>query len=76
MLLPAVVENTVEPGIQARPGGGDLFTQAVLETDVWKLRWVLSACMLCFSVMISAATPAAKPFTEKKIVLQISDQDA
>jgi len=40
------------------------------------LRWVLAICVFCLGPAASAETPEAKPFAEKKVVLQISDQDA
>ena len=40
------------------------------------LRWVLVMWVLSLATAVSAETPEAKPFAEKKVVLQISDQDA
>jgi intracellular sulfur oxidation DsrE/DsrF family protein len=40
------------------------------------LRWVLALWMLCLGTAASAEIPEAKPFAEKKVVLQISDADA
>lgn len=40
------------------------------------LRWALALWVLCLGSAANAATTDDKPFAEKKIVLQISDQDA
>jgi intracellular sulfur oxidation DsrE/DsrF family protein len=40
------------------------------------LHWLLLAAMLLLSAPASAEVADAKPFAEKKVVLQISDEDA
>jgi len=40
------------------------------------LGWVMAAVLLAVSSLVSAAPPEDKPFAEKKVVLQISDQDS
>jgi len=40
------------------------------------LGWMIATLLLAVSTLVSAAPPEAKPFAEKKIVLQISDQDS
>ncbi len=40
------------------------------------LGWVIASMLLVVSSLVSAAPPEDKPFAEKKVVLQISDQDA
>jgi intracellular sulfur oxidation DsrE/DsrF family protein len=40
------------------------------------LQWALALWVLCLGTAANAAATGDKPFAEKKIVLQISDQDA
>ncbi len=40
------------------------------------LGWLIVTALLAVSSLASAAPPEDKPFAEKKVVLQISDQDA